>query len=219
MMKLIPSFLSKPSEPTPPQPPRADPATATATVDDDNDHLQCFASLEDDECVEKVIRGVKSSGRLFFEPGQSLISFQKPATTDGPFVVEESEALSLDSTDPFSDFKRSMEEMVAAHHHHHQDDQKHGLDWEFLEELLTCYLKINEKGNHGYIVGAFVDLLVTLSIHSSSSSSSSSSSAVASHSFTSPLSFCSSNGSAISPCLSSSAQEAEDEVQSSAGTV
>ncbi|VFQ74174.1 unnamed protein product [Cuscuta campestris] len=170
MMKLIPSFLSKPSEPTPPQPPRADPAPATATVDDDNDHLQCFASLEDDECVEKVIRGVKSSGRLFFEPGQSLISFQKPATTDGPFVVEESEALSLDSTDPFSDFKRSMEEMVAAHHHHHhhQDDQKH---------------------------------------------------AVASHSFTSPLSFCSSNGSAISPCLSSSAQEAEDEVQSSAGTV
>ncbi|CAN1292635.1 Transcription repressor OFP15 [Linum perenne] len=46
-----------------------------------------------------------------------------------------------------------MEEMVEAL----------GLkDWESMEKLLNCYLKVNEEGNHGYVVGAFVDLLVGL---------------------------------------------------------
>ncbi|CAN0847349.1 Transcription repressor OFP13 [Linum grandiflorum] len=46
-----------------------------------------------------------------------------------------------------------MVEMVEAH----------GLkDWESLENLLSCYLRVNKKSNHGYIVGAFVDLLVGL---------------------------------------------------------
>ncbi|KAJ8505046.1 hypothetical protein OPV22_005932 [Ensete ventricosum] len=38
----------------------------------------------------------------------------------------------MESEDPYRDFRRSMEEMVAAH----------GLnDWERLEELLVWYLK------------------------------------------------------------------------------
>ncbi|CAN1130605.1 Transcription repressor OFP15 [Linum perenne] len=59
--------------------------------------------------------------------------------------------MAVDSRDPLVDFRNSMEEMVEAL----------GLkDWESMEKLLNCYLKVNEEGNHGYVVGAFVDFLV-----------------------------------------------------------
>ncbi|URE40902.1 atofp18 ofp18 [Musa troglodytarum] len=59
----------------------------------------------------------------------------------------------MESEDPYRDFRLSMEEMVVAH----------GLrDWERLEELLVWYLRVNGKKTHGFIVGAFVDLLAGL---------------------------------------------------------
>uniref|UniRef100_A0A0E0KQE2 Transcription repressor n=1 Tax=Oryza punctata TaxID=4537 RepID=A0A0E0KQE2_ORYPU len=61
--------------------------------------------------------------------------------------------LTVESEDPYGDFRSSMADMVAAH----------GLrDWEGLEELLAWYLKLNAKGVHGVIVGAFIDMLVSL---------------------------------------------------------
>lgn len=61
--------------------------------------------------------------------------------------------MAMESQDPYGDFRRSMEEMVAAH----------GMKrWDHLEELLVWYLRVNGKKNHGFIVGAFVDLLVAL---------------------------------------------------------
>ncbi|KAI3941436.1 hypothetical protein MKW92_025187, partial [Papaver armeniacum] len=48
----------------------------------------------------------------------------------------------MDSEDPYVDFRTSMEEMVESR----------GLkDWDCLEELLSWYLKVNGKKNHGYI--------------------------------------------------------------------
>lgn len=35
-------------------------------------------------------------------------------------------------------------------------------NWEILHELLLCYLALNPKHTHKYIVGAFADLLVNL---------------------------------------------------------
>ncbi|KAL4187554.1 hypothetical protein AMTRI_Chr09g39550 [Amborella trichopoda] len=62
----------------------------------------------------------------------------------------ESVTMSMSSEDPLWDFRVSMEEMIEAH----------GLrDWAMLHELLQCYLKLNEKRTHKYIVGAFLDLL------------------------------------------------------------
>ncbi|KAJ3673579.1 hypothetical protein LUZ60_005571 [Juncus effusus] len=56
------------------------------------------------------------------------------------------------SPDPYEDFRRSMEEMVAAL----------GLDrkahWAHLHELLLCYLALNSKETHKYIISAFADL-------------------------------------------------------------
>lgn len=102
--------------------------------------------------------------------------------------------LSMDSKDPFVDFRNSMEEMVEAH----------GVkDWDSLEELLCWYLRVNAKTNHGYIMGAFVDLLLLLSLSSESSSLSTSS-----QSPSSPLSMCTSSSSSFTtPCASCSGTE------------
>ncbi|CAN6248535.1 unnamed protein product [Urochloa humidicola] len=132
-----------------------------------------------------VVRGVRSE-RLFFDPaGAEFLPKQKvimareafqeaaPATVaraeseqpaapgkdDEPAAVEAAKGgggavvVTVESKDPYGDFRASMAEMVAAH----------GLrDWEALEELLAWYLKLNAKGLHAAIVGAFIDLLVTM---------------------------------------------------------
>lgn len=164
-----------------------------------------FASRNDESNIEMVIRDLRSD-RLFFEPGETS-SILEEAKTDEFFPYKESTVMAMESRDPCVDFRLSMEEMVEAY----------GLkNWECLEELLTCYLRVNSKKNHGYIVGAFVDLLVHLELVASNSSSSStdhehcSSSSATQYSLTSPFSFSSSTNSSTSPCLSS--LENEDQI-------
>ncbi|XP_022744902.1 transcription repressor OFP13-like [Durio zibethinus] len=145
--------------------------------------------------VETVIRGLRSE-RLFFEPGETSSILKEAKPSDGlPF--KDSVILSMESEDPHVDFRKSMEEMVEAHRLK---------DWEGLEELLFWYLIANGKGNHGYIVGAFVDLLVGLAISSTCTLPSCSN---CTHSPSSPLSFYASSSSSsadsstTTPCLSS----------------
>ncbi|KAK9290134.1 hypothetical protein L1049_008300 [Liquidambar formosana] len=169
-----------------------------------NTHNECFtnssesasfsASSEETggDPVETVIRGLRSE-RLFFEPDETSSILEVAKAAGGWLPFKESVVLSMESRDPYVDFKKSMVEMVEAH----------GLkEWECLEELLCWYLRVNGKHNHGYIVGAFVDLLVGLAFASSSSSNSSASAFVISSSPTSPLSFTSSS-STTTPCSSS----------------
>ncbi|KAM0038524.1 putative transcription factor OFP family [Helianthus debilis subsp. tardiflorus] len=120
--------------------------------------------------VDDVIRGL-STDRFFFNPGttSSILEEAKPKEKEKEkekqkekqkekekeSVVALKESVSMmemDSTDPFVDFKKSMQEMVEA---------DEGLkEWENLQELLSLYLAVNDKTNHGYIIGAFVDLLL-----------------------------------------------------------
>ncbi|TMW89597.1 hypothetical protein EJD97_016926 [Solanum chilense] len=122
--------------------------------------------------MELIIKGVRSQ-RLFFEPNctsSSILEHQNQnqnqsqsqsqsqeklkeieEDVDEELPFKESVALALESEDPYLDFKKSMEEMVDTH------EIK---DWESLQELLQWYLKMNGKNNHGYIIGAFVDLLI-----------------------------------------------------------
>jgi uncharacterized protein (TIGR01568 family) len=141
-----------------------------------------FSTESDDfegESLETVVRGVMKSERLFFEPDDTKSILEK--AKDGGIPFKESVVLAMESEDPYIDFRRSMEEMVESH----------GLkDWECLEELLGWYLRMNGKKNHGFIVGAFVDLLGSLAA-SSCSDSTSYSTAISSFS-SSPL--CSSEG-------------------------
>ncbi|KAL5710466.1 hypothetical protein ACHQM5_021023 [Ranunculus cassubicifolius] len=120
-----------------------------------------FSTVSEDsagESVETVIKGLRSE-RLFFEPGDSNSILEKQVKVVSGFLpFKESVVLAMESDDPYVDFRASMEEMVEAH----------GVqDWDYLEELLAWYLKVNGKKNHGFIVGAFVDLLVGLAATSS----------------------------------------------------
>jgi uncharacterized protein (TIGR01568 family) len=75
------------------------------------------------------------------------------AEAQGAAVKGGAVVVTVESKDPYGDFGASMAEMVAAH----------GLrDWDALEELLAWYLKLNAKDVHAAIVGAFVDLLVSM---------------------------------------------------------
>ncbi|XP_052175807.1 transcription repressor OFP15-like [Diospyros lotus] len=171
------------------------------------------------ESIEAVIRGLRSAERLFFEPGETSSITGEPKRGEIPF--KESVVVEMESENPFVDFKRSMEEMVEAQ----------GLrESEFLEELLNWYLRFNDPNNHGYVIGAFVDLLVDLAAFSSDDRDSSSSScccclsepndrccsstSTTARSPTSALSFFSSSTCYTSPCLSS--LEGEDEIEKAA---
>ncbi|URD83079.1 atofp18 ofp18 [Musa troglodytarum] len=87
------------------------------------------------------------------------------AAAVGAVPFEGSIAMAVESDDPYRDFKQSMEEMLTAHG---------VVDWAWLEELLVWYLRANGKKTHELIIGAFVDLLVSLAAASSSSPPSSS---------------------------------------------
>ncbi|KAG1369724.1 transcription repressor OFP13 [Cocos nucifera] len=130
-----------------------------------SEESESFSTASEDsrgvDSLESVIRGLRSD-RLFFKPGHTSSILEE--AKDGAFPFKDSIVLAIDSEDPYHDFRVSMEDMVLAH----------GLkDWESLEELLLWYLRVNGSKTHGYIVEAFVDLLVGLASPPSSSSSSS----------------------------------------------
>ncbi|KAL5213661.1 hypothetical protein ABZP36_002813 [Zizania latifolia] len=122
---------------------------------------------------EVIIRGLRSN-RLFFEPESTSSIVVKGASAAASF--DGATAMSIDSADPYSDFRRSMEEMVMSH-------INGATDWGWLEEMLVWYLRANGKKTHGLIVGAFVDLLVALASPPSPAAAAASASACSSSSF------------------------------------
>ncbi|CAE6032092.1 unnamed protein product [Arabidopsis arenosa] len=125
--------------------------------DQDDDELD---PPEITDSVENVIKGLRSSERLIFESKGETNSILEEATSKREEEEDEEEGFmlfSLESNDPYSDFKRSMEEMVEAHALHH--------DWKSLEKLLLQFLKVNAKTSHRYIFAAFVDLLMNLALN------------------------------------------------------
>ncbi|KAJ8632541.1 hypothetical protein MRB53_025877 [Persea americana] len=68
-------------------------------------------------------------------------------------LCKDSVKMAMASMNPFMDFRVSMEEMVMAY----------GLrDWSCLQDLLQCYLSLNDKQTHNIIISAFTDLLINL---------------------------------------------------------
>jgi uncharacterized protein (TIGR01568 family) len=64
-------------------------------------------------------------------------------------LVKESVAVVKSSYDPYKDFRESMIEMIVE-----KDVQETG----DLEELLQCYLSLNEVEYHTVIVNVFTDV-------------------------------------------------------------
>ncbi|XP_074558081.1 transcription repressor OFP12-like [Curcuma longa] len=112
-----------------------------------------FDSTDVSSSSEREISSAIASRRLLLaSPGRSnsLVDSSSVALRAGDAV-----AVATYSTDPYCDFRRSMEEMVAAL----------GLDAgaaPHLHELLLCYLALNRKHVHKHILRAFADVLLAL---------------------------------------------------------
>ncbi|KAJ4890085.1 Transcription repressor OFP18 [Raphanus sativus] len=149
--------INKPKNVNKPEPPSRSLSSSSTTTNN-------MEKPREIECIENVIRGLKSSKRLIFERRGRSNSILEEVTKrdeeeDAPEEEEGFMLLSLESNDPYSDFKKSMEKMVDLHALHH--------DWRRLEELLFLLLKVNVKTSHKYICAAFVDLLLNLAVESS----------------------------------------------------
>lgn len=174
-----------------------------------------FSTVSSDDGVdpiETVIRGLRSD-RLFFEPEETssiLVEAnnkeEDASDSSGSFLKSGVEMVTMDSRDPYVDFRKSMEEMVEAN----------GIvnDWEGLEELLCWYLKVNVKSNHGYIVNAFVDLVAERRRLAFSAAVPNSPSSLSSSPSTSPLSFCTSNSTTLPSSCSTPFLSCLDETRS-----
>ena len=132
---------------------------------------------EEEEEEEPDYAAAFASHRFFFSsPGlsnsiiQSTINInadskspspQQPHNNNNCTLVNNSVAVPTYSPDPYNDFRRSMQEMVEARE---LEDERVDVksNWEFLHELLLCYLALNPKNTHKFIVGAFADLIVSL---------------------------------------------------------
>ncbi|KAG1362365.1 transcription repressor OFP13 [Cocos nucifera] len=132
-------------------------------------------TAEADEDPSGLPKGPISSTRFFFNPSTTksimeeakaetdvlkILPFSDPWPKTGVAAVvekasfhEESVALAMASDDPYHDFRASMAEMVEAHQLR---------EWPRLQELLHCYLRLNEEKTHEIIVLAFVDLIMHL---------------------------------------------------------
>ncbi|PIN01084.1 hypothetical protein CDL12_26409 [Handroanthus impetiginosus] len=122
-----------------------------------------FTSSDEDSDFDSVpdFTSAFASHRFFFSsPGSSnsiIEQLEPPPQLDSGAAVSGGVAVETYSPDPFSDFRKSMVEMIEAR------DLKDGkADWEFLHELLLCYLTLNPKHTHKFILGAFADVVVSL---------------------------------------------------------
>ncbi|KAF0919274.1 hypothetical protein E2562_029038 [Oryza meyeriana var. granulata] len=110
---------------------------------------------EADTADDAIVRGLRSSDRLLFDPSASATSSildEKSAGAGGEAFIG-GVAVAFESEDPYVDFRASMEEMVAAD----------GVgDWGWLEEMLRWYLQANGKDTHAAILAAFIDVIVAI---------------------------------------------------------
>lgn len=136
----------------------------------ENFNTAADSASDSDSASAPDIATVFASRRFFFSsPGRSnsiIDSSSSIASTSSSASLNQPEhdavsggtiAVPTYSPDPFMDFRRSMQEMVEAREIH--DVQE---NWDYLHDLLMCYLSLNPKSTHKFIVGAFADLLVTL---------------------------------------------------------
>ncbi|RRT68379.1 hypothetical protein B296_00008707 [Ensete ventricosum] len=142
-----------------------DPAATLSDVDRflcENFHSLYLREDEPDNLSEATPRGDEderpppaafcSSERFFVSSGASSRTNEAGAEARGGGV-----AVVTFSKDPYDDFRRSMQGMVDARH----VEPNQPLDWDFMKELLFCYLELNDRSVHKHILRAFTDLTVS----------------------------------------------------------
>ncbi|ERM93504.1 hypothetical protein AMTRI_Chr03g148860 [Amborella trichopoda] len=148
--------------------------TASAKFTNSSDYPPDFTSKSSRSCcssnfteIPPNLAVLPTSRRFFFSPAKSNSLIDDIGIVDPPLenyqetsparpeILGGAEAVKTHSSDPYIDFRQSMAEMI-------QSRLVAGLvmDWVYLKELLSCYLRLNEKDSHKFIMGAFADLVV-----------------------------------------------------------
>ncbi|XP_021716905.1 transcription repressor OFP12-like [Chenopodium quinoa] len=161
-------------------------SAATTSIFLDNNLSSSFSNSSatataTDECPD--LSAIFASQRLFVStPGLSNSILESPSFDDHQKqekLVGGGVPIKKDSPDPYSDFRRSMQEMIEARKIEMKRNNQHNLVAlnsdgdedandesddlsEYLKELLLCYLNLNPKHTHKFIIEAFADLLVSL---------------------------------------------------------
>ncbi|KAK4375839.1 hypothetical protein RND71_006516 [Anisodus tanguticus] len=117
----------------------------------------CSISSSCQEEALEMARQALASRRLSFEEDESCSVLSMVG-----FPFKDCIVLAVETEDPKMDFLHSMEQMTKAY-------GGGEMDWGFMEELLTWFLRINNIKYQYYIVNAFVDLCLVPSILSYSS--------------------------------------------------
>ncbi|XP_061994501.1 transcription repressor OFP12-like [Rosa rugosa] len=116
---------------------------------------------------------VFASQRFFFSsPGRSnsIVESPDPKPNNNDSFVTRGLTVSKYSSNPYLDFRNSMEEMLEARDRDHIDnkDRDHNVvdvlksDLDYLHELLLCYLQLNPEDAHKDIISAFTDLVICI---------------------------------------------------------
>ncbi|OIW12662.1 hypothetical protein TanjilG_24595 [Lupinus angustifolius] len=138
--------------------------------------MKNFNSLyeHEPEAMTADLATALASQRFFFSsPGHSnsLIEYTTSSSLVGEnnnknknkkkkkvLLFKESVAVPTYSSDPYLDFRRSMQEMVEAR----PELMDVNTNWNVLHQLLLSYLALNPKTTHKFILTAFSDLLISL---------------------------------------------------------
>lgn len=109
-------------------------------------------------------RCISSESKSTCQQRMKRISSSSSCTAGGGnFKIRDSFAVVKRSNDPYSDFRKSMLEMVIEKQIYNASD---------LKDLLRCFLSLNEDEHHKTILKAFSDVRRDLLVSSSSPSSS-----------------------------------------------
>ncbi|XP_004147000.2 transcription repressor OFP12 [Cucumis sativus] len=85
---------------------------------------------------------------------------------DDLMIFNNSHVIPTYSPDPYMDFRRSMQEMMEAREKMTTavatTTTMKKSSWEFLHELLLCYLALNPKTTHKHILKAFADIATVI---------------------------------------------------------
>lgn len=145
-----------------PPPAINDPSAVTITTfDSELSTTTASSSFNDYDMYDDSIPDFSSafaSHRFFFSTPGSSNSIFEPMNVEVPGTfLSGGVAIQKYSPDPYTDFHKSMQEMIEAHEL--MDGES---SWEFLHELLCCYLTLNPKHTHKFIVDAFAEVILSL---------------------------------------------------------
>lgn len=139
-------------------------STSKSLAPSTDDYFSCSTSSDSDseDTSAPDFATIFASQRLFVSsPGRSNSIFESPDSSrpecqEAP-VKGGGVAVKKYSPDPYRDFRCSMQEMIEA-----RNLKDVRSNWDYLHELLLCYLTLNPKHTHKFIISAFADILISL---------------------------------------------------------